>query len=405
MDCTVILLGLNENNRVALFDWHERNADKISEFAGWDMPIRYEGVKKEHLAVRNDVGIFDISHMGEIYFKGDDALDFLQFVTSNDVSKPPAISATYTLVINERGGIKDETLIYNMGDGYMMVCDAVAYDKLLSWFKTIKRSVEKLSGTELDLEIVNKTYDMNLFSVQGPKVHKLAEDAFDVDLSDLWWFQGSEMEYDDVNFVLSHSGYTGEDGFEVFLEDSNPYNPIEKKRGDPDKAQLIWNLLLEEGEKYDIKPCGLGARDSTRIEAGYTLYGHETVEKQLLSTKVDQVTPFQVGMGDFVDFDKDFVGKASLEMQKDNVPTEIVHIEMLDRGIPREGYDILLDGEVVGKFTSGTMSPLLNKGIGIGFIEKGSANVGDEVMVDIRGREKKGVIVDPPFYDSDEYGV
>ena len=398
-------MNSNKNRRVPLYDWHERNANKISEFAGWDMPIRYEGVREEHMAVREDIGIFDISHMGEIYFKGEDALEFLQLVTSNDVSKPPAISATYTLVINERGAIKDETLIYNMGDGYMMVCDAVAYDKLLSWFKSIKKSVEKLSGTKLDLEIINKTYDINLFSIQGPNASRLAEDVFDIDLSDLWWFQATELNYNDIEFILSHSGYTGEDGFEIFLEDENPYSPKSEVSEEPEKAREIWNLLLKEGEKYNIKPCGLGARDTTRIEAGYTLYGHESKEKQLLSSKIDEVSPFQVGMKDFIDFNKDFIGKESLKLQQGNVKEEMVHIEMLEKGIPREGYGIIVNEKEVGEITSGTMSPLLRKGVGIGIVEKGSVETGDEIKVDIRGKKKNGKIVEPPFYDTEKYGV
>ncbi len=394
-----------KNKRISLYDWHEKNADKISEFAGWDMPIRYEGVRKEHISVREDVGIFDISHMGQIYFKGEDALEFLQFVTSNDISKPPAISATYTLVTNERGAIKDETLVYNMGDGYMMVCDAVAHDKLLYWFKSIKNSAEKLSGNNLDLKIINKTYDMNLFSVQGPEASELAEDIFDIDLSDLWWFQATKVNYNDIDFILSHSGYTGEDGFELFLEDKNPYNPKRENNEDPAKAKEIWDLLLREGEKYKIRPCGLGARDTTRIEAGYTLYGNESQEKQILTKMVDEVNPFQVNMDDFVDFDKDFIGKKALELQKKDFSSRMIHLKMEEEGIPREGYQIHFDDKKVGEITSGTMSPLLEKGIGIGFVDNSDIDLNDKVYVNIRGRKRKAVIVEPPFYDQKKYGA
>ncbi len=391
--------------RVHIFDWHRENAKKVEEFAGWEMPIWYSSIKEEHLAVRNGVGIFDVSHMGEIFFRGKDALKFLQYVTTNDVSRPPAISGTYTLVLNERGAVKDETLVFNMGnDEYMMVCDSDAFEKLYAWFTSIKRAIEQY--TELDLEIENKTYDMVMLSIQGPKARDLARDLFGIDINELWWFQAREVELDGIKMLLSRSGYTGENGFEVYFEDANPYHPDESKRGEPEKALHVWKTILEAGEKYGIKPAGLGARDTLRLEAGYTLYGNETKELQLLSTDIDEVTPLQANLDFALFWDKEFIGKEALLKQRERgLPSKMVHFKMVDRGIPREGYKVYRDGEPVGEVTSGTSSPLLGIGIGIAFVRPEYAKPGVELEVEIRGRLKKAVTVTPPFYDPKKYGA
>ena len=391
--------------RVHLFDWHKRNAKKVEEFAGWEMPIWYSSIKEEHLAVRNGVGIFDVSHMGEFIFRGKDALEFLQYVTTNDISKPPAISGTYTLVLNERGAVKDETLVFNMGnDTYMMVCDSDAFEKLYAWFSVMKRGIEKFGG--IDLEIENKTHDMVMFSIQGPKARDLAKDLFGIDINDLWWFQAKEVELDGIKMLLSRSGYTGENGWEVYFEDANPYHPDEGKRGEPEKALHVWETILEAGEDYGIKPAGLGARDTLRLEAGYTLYGNETKELQLLSTDVDEVTPLQANLEFAIFWDKEFIGKEALLKQRERgLGRKLVHFKMVDRGIPREGYEVLVNGEVIGKVTSGTLSPLLGIGIGIAFVREDLAKPGVEIEVDVRGKLRKAVTVAPPFYDPKKYGA
>lgn len=391
--------------RVHIFDWHKENAKKVEEFAGWEMPIWYSSIKEEHLAVRNGVGIFDVSHMGEIFFRGKDALKFLQYVTTNDISRPPAISGTYTLVLNERGAVKDETLVFNMGnDTYMMVCDSDAFEKLYAWFTSIKRAIEQY--TELDLEIENKTYDYVMFSIQGPKARDLAKELFGIDINELWWFQAKEVELDGIKMLLSRSGYTGENGWEVYFEDANPYHPDESKRGKPEKALYVWNKILEAGEKYGIKPAGLGARDTLRMEAGYTLYGNETKELQLLSTDIDEVTPLQANLDFAIFWDKEFIGKEALLKQKERgLPSKMVHFRMVERGIPREGYRVYANGEPIGEVTSGTSSPLLGIGIGIAFVRPEFAKPGVEIEVEIRGKMKKAVTVAPPFYDPKRYGA
>jgi len=364
--------------RVHIFDWHKENAKKVEEFAGWEMPIWYSSIKEEHLAVRNGVGIFDVSHMGEFIFRGKDALEFLQYVTTNDISKPPAISGTYTLVLNERGAVKDETLVFNMGnDTYMMVCDSDAFEKLEAWFNAIKRGIEKFG--DLDLEIENKTYDMVMFSIQGPKARDLAKDLFGIDINELWWFQAKEVELDGIKMLLSRSCYPG---------------------------QNVWERILEAGEKYGIKPAGLGARDTLRLEAGYTLYGNETKELQLLSTDIDEVTPLQANLDFAIFWDKEFIGKNALIKQRERgLGRRMVHFKMVDRGIPREGYKVLANGEVIGEVTSGTSSPLLGIGIGIAFVKEEYAKPGLEIEVEIRGKPKKAVTVTPPFYDPKKYGA
>ncbi len=391
--------------RVHLFDWHRENAKKVEEFAGWEMPIWYSGIKEEHMAVRNGIGIFDVSHMGEILFRGRDALKFLQYVTTNDVSKPPAISGTYTLVLNERGAVKDETLVFNMGnDTYMMICDSDAFEKLYAWFTSIKRAIEQY--TKLDLEIELKTYDYVMFSIQGPKAGDLARELFGIDINDLWWFQAKEVELDGIKMLLSRSGYTGENGWEIYFEDKNPYHPDESKHGEPEKALHVWERILEAGEKYGIKPAGLGARDTLRMEAGYTLYGNETKEKQLLSTDIDEVTPLQANLDFALFWDKEFIGKEALLKQRERgLPSRMVHFKMVDRGIPREGYKVYANGELIGEVTSGTLSPLLGIGIGIAFVKPEYAKQGVEIEVEIRGKPKKALTVAPPFYDPTKYGA
>ncbi|AEC52687.1 glycine cleavage system aminomethyltransferase T [Pyrococcus sp. NA2] len=391
--------------RVHLFDWHKEHAKKIEEFAGWEMPIWYSSIKEEHLAVRNAVGMFDVSHMGEILFRGKDALKFLQYVTTNDVSKPPAISGIYTLVLNERGAIKDETLIFNLGNNeYLMICDADAFEKLYAWFTYLKKTIEQF--TKLDLEIELKTYDIAMFAVQGPKARDLAMDLFGIDINEMWWFQARWVELDGIKMLLSRSGYTGENGFEVYIEDANPYHPDESKRGKPEKALHVWETILEAGKKYGIKPAGLGARDTLRLEAGYTLYGNETKELQLLSTDIDEVTPLQANLEFAIYWDKDFIGKEALLKQKERgLGRKIVHFKMVDKGIPREGYKVYANGELIGEVTSGTLSPLLNVGIGIAFVKEEYAKPGIEIEIDVRGARKKAVTVTPPFYDPKKYGL
>ncbi|MEA1993783.1 MAG: glycine cleavage system aminomethyltransferase GcvT [Euryarchaeota archaeon] len=367
--------------KLTLHKWHEKNAKKIADFAGYTMPIWYSGIKDEHSAVRNNVGIFDLSHMGEIIVKGNDAVPFLQYLTTNDISKPPPISATYALILNERGAIKDECLVYNRGEDYMVVYDAVAVDKIYAWFSAFTRFY--------DVDIINKTRDIQLYSVQGPKARNLCKEMFDVETEDMWWFQAKKRTYKGVDLIVSKSGYTGENGFELFFEANNEY------------SLELWKAILDKGAKYGIKPCGLGARDSLRVEAGYTLYGNDTKEKQLLSTDVDCMTPLEGGFEFAVSFDKEFIGKKAIENQK--VRKKIMRFKLAERGIPRGGYRIFADGEHVGEVTSGSQS-MNGEGIGLCFVDA-DLGKGDKIYIEIRDKKKKGEIVEPPFYDPTRFGA
>jgi len=369
-----------------LLDWHADHA-KMAEYAGWSMPMWYSSVTEEHMAVRDSIGMFDVSHMTEISVTGEDALTFLQYVATADVSIPPPISATYTCFLNERGGIKDEGLIYNLGDSYMIVCDAVAMEKLYNWLETLRKGIATFS--DADIQIINKTFDFSLISVQGPRAYTLAESLFSIDTDSLWWFQCKKTEFDRHPLILSKSGYTGENGFELFCE----WDPHD-----------LWEALLDAG----AVPCGLGARDTLRIEAGYTLYGHETQEKQILSTPYDEYTPLNAGFHTWefppVKWEKSFIGKEALEIQKSvGITKSLIHFQMEERGIPREGYEIHRDGNPVGVVTSGTKSILSDVGIGLGYSSSGAP--GDQIHIHMRGELKKARIVTPPFYDPTKYGA
>jgi len=380
--------------RLNLHSWHASHA-KMGEYAGYEMPIMYSTIAEEHLAVRNDIGIFDVSHMGEIFFSGRDALTFLQYVCTNDVSVPPPYSGTYTLILNERGAIKDEGLLCNLGDRYMLVYDAVAVDKIDAWIHTLLDSATLFGKPDVVME--NVTERMSLFAVQGPKSPLLAQELAGIDINAMWWFQQKKTEIVGQEVILSKSGYTGEIGFELFILDNG------------DKAHAIWELLLEKGKKYGIKPCGLAARDTLRIEAGYSLYGHEDNELQVLSSPVDSINAIEAGFDKWafpvIRWEKEFVGKgALLEQRKKGATRKIIHFQLEEAGIPREGY-ILKKGEVVvGRVTSGTQSITTKKGIGMGLVDVG-VNVGDEILIEMKDREKKARVVTPPFYDSEKYGV
>ncbi|MGD2250259.1 MAG: glycine cleavage system aminomethyltransferase GcvT [Candidatus Methanofastidiosia archaeon] len=369
-----------------LLDWHASRA-KMGEYAGWTMPLWYTSVKEEHMAVRTQVGVFDVSHMTEILVQGKDALSFLQYVATADISRPPPVSATYTTFLNERGGIKDEGLIYNLGDAYMIVCDAVAMEKLLSWLKTIQKGISLFH--DADIEIVNKTFDMSLISVQGPKADAIAQELFSIDTQGMWWFQCQKTEYNTKRIILSKSGYTGENGFELFYE------------GD---LLPLWKDIISK----DVLPCGLATRDTLRIEAGYTLYGHETQEKNVLSQPFDEYTPLHAGFHTWefspLFWEKDFIGKNALLIQKEQgIDKHLVYIQMKEKGIPRQGYTITKDKTPVGVVTSGTQSVVTGTGIGIGYASAGEP--GDQIEIIIRETPKKAEIVTPPFYNPKEYGA
>ncbi len=344
---------------------------KMHEFAGYNMPIEYSGIIDEHLTVCNAVGVFDVSHMGEFWVKGPNALAFLQQVTSNNVAALPVGKAQYTCFPNESGGIVDDLLVYHYADEkYLLVVNAANTEKDWNWCVT-----HRIEGVELE----NASDRMAQLAVQGPKALAVLQKLTPVDLSAIPYYAFTTGEFAGVKeVILSNTGYTGAGGFELYFY--------------PEAGEIIWNALFAAGAAEGIKPVGLGARDTLRLEMGFCLYGNDLD---------DTTSPLEAGLGwitKFVD-GKNFTARAFLEKQKaEGVTRKLVGFEMIDRGIPRHGYDLVnAAGEKIGNVTSGTMSPLRKIGIGMGYVATAYAAVGTEIYIDVRGRKLKARIVKPPF--------
>ncbi len=358
---------------------HELKA-QIAEFAGWDMPLQYSGIIEEHMAVRNAAGLFDISHMGEISVRGSNALDFLQRVTTNDVSKLAIGDAHYSTVLNENGGTLDDIFVYRLGEhDYMVVANAVNVDKIFKWFKNQVKD---------EVELNDITMSTVMLALQGPMAQAMLQKLTSFDLKTLGRFKAEFIEVAGMKTLVSRSGYTGEDGFELYLFDES--------QSEPSRAEKLWNELLNAGKEFGIKPCGLGARDSLRLEAGYVLYGHELAE---------YITPLEARIGFAVRLDKgDFIGREALLKQKEKGLTRTrIGLRMGDKGVPRQGYKVLADREEAGYVTSGTLSPILNVGIAMGYAPP-SIKDANEVAIEIHGKQKATEVVEMPFYDATKFG-
>lgn len=342
------------------------------EFAGWEMPIWYKDIASEHMTVRNSCGIFDVSHMGRFFVQGQDAVPFLEKVFTNYVSKSQQYQIKYCVACNDKGGILDDITYFNLGEKFMVVVNASNREKMFSWFGRQK------TGFKVSLE--DKTLETSMIAVQGPKAEGIVQKLADVNLAEMKKWKCGYARYGDIETITSGTGYTGENGFEITVLNSSRQ-----------KAEKLVNLLFETG-KGQIAPCGLGARDTLRLEAGNVLYGHEIDES---------TTPLEAGLGFVVKFDKDFIGKPALANFK---PKKVRVGFEVEKGIPRQGYDILKSGKVIGKVTSGTFSPLLKQGIGMGFVPPELAAVGETLEISIRGKGFPAKIVDMPFYDATKYG-
>jgi aminomethyltransferase len=355
----------------------------MTDFAGFEMPLYYENVTPEHMAVRNDVGIFDISHMGRVLVSGADSERFLNFVITNDVSSLLPNSAQYSVMCTGTGGIVDDFVVYRMErERFLVVFNASNREKDYSWFS--KNSV----GFHVDIN--NVSDDVAMFAVQGPKAEKTLQKISDEDLSKIGRFKCSSLRLTGREVFLARTGYTGEDGFEVFVWGASLSNP--------DPAVKLWSDILEAGKSLGIKPCGLGARDTLRLEAGLCLYGNDIDES---------TTPLEAGLGFVVKLQKnDFVGKDFLMKQKaEGVKQKRVGIVLVDQGIPRQGFGIYsVEGVKKGRITSGTFSPLLSQGVGMGYVESALAQEATIVNVDIRCRMVKARISAFPLYDPKKYG-
>lgn len=352
-------------------DKHIALGAKMHEFAGYNMPIEYSGIIDEHLTVVNTVGVFDVSHMGEFWVKGPKALEFLQRVTSNDVSGLVHRKAQYTCFVNEKGGIVDDFIVYHYEpEKYLLVVNAANIEKDWAW-------CEKWNTMGAELE--NASDHMAQLAIQGPKAVEVLQKLTDEDLSEIPFYAfktGAFAGVDDV--IISNTGYTGAGGFELYFY--------------PEYGRKIWDAIFEAGAEYGIKPIGLGARDTLRLEMGYCLYGNDLD---------DTTTPLQAGLGWITKFveNKPFVGRKVLEKEKaEGVSRKLCCFELMDKGIPRHGYEIVSESdEVIGNVTSGTISPVLKIGIGMGYVRPEYAKPGTEIYIKVRNRNLKAKVVKPPF--------
>jgi aminomethyltransferase len=354
--------------KTILYDEHEKLGAKIIEFGGWMMPVYYTTVIDEHNTTRNAAGLFDICHMGEIIIKGKNASNFIQRLITNDLNKLTKGKAFYAAMCYESGATVDDLFVYFLDDNeFMLVVNASNIEKDLEWIKKNK--------DDFDVEIIDKSNETAKLDLQGPKAEEILQKLTDFNLAELKRFHFIEKEVNGINTIISRTGYTGEDGFELYL--------------DSEKAVELWNKLLETGKDYGLKPIGLGARDTLRVEACYSLYGHELN---------DEISPIEAGIGFVVKLDKDFIGKESLLKIKENQTKKVIAFEMIDRGIPRANYEIKKNNEKIGIVTSGTMSPTLKKNIGLGIVNINHANIDNEIDIIIRDKSYKARVVKRPFY-------
>jgi aminomethyltransferase len=367
--------------RTQLYKYHADHG-KLIDFAGFDMPIWYKGIVPETVAVRNQVGIFDVSHMGRAVAQGTKSETFLNFVTTNDVASLKPGQAHYSLLCNENGGIKDDVVLLRLEQTrFVIVFNAGNRKKDVDWLTT--QSLR--SGADFR-DISDETA---LISLQGPKARPTLQKISKTDLSTLPRFGCTQTELDGIKCVVSRTGYTGEDGYEILVWDS----PIAK----PETAENMWNLLLASGKEFGIEPCGLGSRDVLRLEAGMCLYGNDIDEN---------INPYEARLGFTVKLTKpDFIGKKALETQKAQ-GTKLLRIGLkaTTQGIPRPGCEIVKDATTIGKLTSGTLSPTLNRGIGIGYVPREYANEGEKLGIMVRGKRVDSVVVKFPFYETEKYG-
>jgi len=367
--------------KTQLYDYHAHHG-KVVEFAGFEMPIWYKGIVLETLAVRNQVGVFDVSHMGRAIAQGTNAEEFLNFVTTNDVSALKPGQAHYTLLCNEKGGIKDDIIVLRLKqEEFVIVFNAGNRRKDVEWLKAqaMRRSA--------DLRDVSE--ETALVSLQGPRAQPTLEELSKTDLSKIPRFGCEETEINGTKCLVSRTGYTGEDGFEILVWECPPSSP--------GKAEDVWNSILASGKEFGIEPCGLGSRDALRLEAGMCLYGNDIDEN---------VSPYQARLGFTVKFAKpDFIGKSALEKEKTE-GTKLLRIGLraTAQGVPRAQYEIQKDGNTIGRLTSGTFSPTLNCGIGMGYVPRECATEGQSLGIIIRGRRLDAVVTKFPFYPTDRYG-
>lgn len=356
--------------QTAFFNIHKKNGGKIVPFTGFEMPVQYSGIIDETKTVRNAVGVFDVSHMGEIEIHGKDTLAYLQKITTNDASKLTAGKVQYSAMCYSDGGIVDDLLVYNLGTHFMLVVNAANKDKDFRWMQ------ENIFG---DVHLIDKSDEFSLLAVQGPRSLDTLKKLTSVNLSDMKYYTSVLGELAGVDILISRTGYTGELGFELYFN------------SDVATGEKVWETIFEAGKEFGIKPIGLGARDTLRLEMGFCLYGND----------IDQSTnPLEAGLDWITKFEKgNFNGKDSLQkIKQSGLTRKLIGFKVEDKKfIPRHGYDINVNGKKTGVVTSGTFSPTLEIGIGMGYVDNVNSREGNEISITVRGTEAKALIITPPF--------
>lgn len=356
--------------KVALNDIHESLGGKMVPFAGFNMPVRYSSDIEEHKCVREGVGVFDVSHMGEFLVQGSGALDLIQSISSNDISKLKNGQAQYACLPNEEGGIIDDFITYKLEDEkYLLVVNASNIEKDWNW-------INKFNSNDVHLE--NISDNISLFAVQGPKAIDTLQKLTNIDLSGIKYYHFIKDNLGGIdNVIISATGYTGSGGFELYVKN--------------EFALELWEKIFEAGDEFEIKPIGLGARDTLRLEMGFCLYGNDID---------DTTSPIEAGLGWVTKFSKEFTNSANLLKQKEEgVERKLVGFELEDKGIPRAGYEIVdNEGNAIGKVTSGSMSPMMGKGIGLGYVKTGFHTSGTTIFIQIRNKTLAAKVVKLPIY-------
>ena len=356
--------------RTPLYEEHQRARAKIVPFAGWEMPVQYPaGIVAEHNLVRKAAGLFDVCHMGELEVRGPQALDLVQYVTTNDASKLAVGQAQYSVICHEDGGAVDDCIVYRFPDHYMIVVNASNAEKDREWIRS--------HAGRFDATLTDRSDETGLIAIQGPRAPAILQRITDTPLDDIGYYHFAEGHVDGIPAVISRTGYTGEDGFELYIP--------------ADRTPQLWRRLLEAGAAEGVAPIGLGARDSLRLEMGYALYGNDLDDRR---------TPLEAGLGWVTKLDKgDFLGRDALQQLKQRGLRErLVGFVLKERGFPRHGYPVRYQGEEAGEVTSGIVSPSTGQGVGMAYVPVEAAKPGTEIEIMIRARAIAAEVVRPPFY-------
>ncbi|MFC4356156.1 glycine cleavage system aminomethyltransferase GcvT [Chryseomicrobium palamuruense] len=352
--------------RTPLYDLYASYGAKTIDFGGWDLPVQFSSIKEEHEAVRTKAGLFDVSHMGEVFITGSDSQAFVQNLVTNDISKLVPGRAMYAAMCYEDGGTVDDLLVYMMGENhYLLVVNASNIDKDVEWMN------RHVTG---DVHIDNQSDQWGLLALQGPLSQQILQTLTETDLTEVKFFRFVQGQVSGRDVLISRTGYTGEDGFEIYAKNED--------------LPALWEAIIEAGKSDGLLPAGLGARDTLRFEACLPLYGQELSK---------DISPLEAGIGFAVKLTKDgFIGKEAIE--KKGQPRKLVGIEMIDKGIPRHGYPVFIGGQRIGEVTTGTQSPTLKKNIGLALLSNEFTEIGQELEVELRGKRLRAVVVPTPFY-------